>query len=270
MRKSLAFAVFGTMAAITIFVGPPVKAAPKPKLTGGVALETTSSDYTPQFAEFNVTDGSPDSGSVTYTNFAVSEPGTGIFNVTPIKAIALDHANPDAPDFTLAVIVDPNSIVATSPTSYEFSASASDQINEYTVNGAVTNGTSVSFDVFDDGVVVAHAEGTIGSGGTAEGTGSSTNFGTFTWETTDGSAFEVFHYTAPVNCVTISGDKAAVNYTIPNSTTHVLWIVEDGGAPGRTKDKAGFTVPDNISCPGAPLGSAPANETIVSGNLKVH
>jgi len=259
MRKALL--TLGAALAAVLGIGlaaGPAMAGTAPHLTGSVALAAPE-----QYATFNNISGTPSasSGSFSYTNFTVADPGSGVWSLAKGSPIEIDFGLGGG-NYPHHLIVD--SIQPTGLSSFTFSGHGSfdpDPSYTWTATGSVT-GTALSMHIAYTGTQAGYTldfTGTINADGSVTGTSFSDSLGrTLSVSMPAGSLFQALDYTAPVSNVGFAGTNASFNSAIPvghvYAGTGFTIHVNDGGSPGTfdtyQQDGTGYS--------------------ITSGNLVVH
>ncbi len=263
---------------VTIGTSPASAVSTVPKATGGVELGTTL-----QYMSFSAFDQTPAKGSVTYTNFDYSTPGSGVWSFTAGETMKLSFVI-GGNTYVHSMMV--TSRDALSPNTLAFGASGyylPDTNYTWTANGLI-QGTSFTMSLMYTGVGAGYSlvmNGTIASDGSIAGTesyGTTNDYGT--WSAPAGSAFEAFSYTAPVTCASVTEattnapGTARFGYTIPTNApalvgTPVVFSVVDGGTPGTSGDLVTYGYGSGVN-PSTCTGTMSASQTVIGGNLVVH
>lgn len=268
MRRHTLFSVLaaGVLGA-AVLAPAAVSAKPVPKATGGV--EFTG----PQAMSFNAFDhgDTGDRGTVSYTNFNHSDPGSGVWRLRESATLTFVEGG----DYNH--VFDSLAMDVTSPTSYDFSGSGhyvSDPGYTWDIVGSV-DGDMISYVMTYTGKQAGYvltASGSFAADGSASGTSSDTLGRSLPWSMSAGSGWEVLHYTADVTCAEVdsSNDTASFAYTIPAgsdvSGIYVIWSVSDGGSPAVGNDWAGYTTGGS----GCAYTPGAGTQTLTGGNLVVH
>jgi hypothetical protein len=209
-----------------------------PKVTGSVALGSPV-----QYASFDAFASTPVKGSISYTNFELAAPGSGVWLPAGTFHVEEMYQGGGPYEHTLTV----TGFTPTSPTSLTFSGTgfyAPDPSWTETFTGTV-NGSNISMKLVPDdggakyGWTSMTLNGTIGAGGVISGMWSDT-LGRLDSFTTDVAAHEVFHYVAPMASVSVNGSNATFSFYIPAGVplagTLVTVQVHDGGSSGAAGD----------------------------------
>lgn len=224
-----------------------------------------------QFASFNAFDygATGDRGTVKYTNWDYSAPGSDVWDVTNLSQITFWLGG--APYVhTLSLTLTPRSL-----TSSTFSGTGTDVLSNPTTITGTQSGSAITFVITGTDFVI-DGSGTIAADGSMSGTASALQNGVttlFTWTAAAGSAFEVLYYSAAVWCANRVDDSTmAFEFTIPAgfpglSGLDIAVVVFDGGSPGTNGDTWRHGIASTGEC-GA--DGAANNYAIVSGNLVVH
>lgn len=277
--KRIGLAVFGAVALVGLMVLPASGVSTTPKATGSVIMAEPL-----QAAEFNAFQSVPVKGSISYTNFELPAPDTGMFVPNVGTPLTLSITNVyfggvlvySGPPLTHTITFD--SFTPTSSTRVTFEGHGfydPDPTWTESISGSI-EGDHIEFSIVpDDGGLkyvwtLASFVGDIAGDGSMLGTATDNytdgvTFGrTYDWSLGAG-AHSVFSYTADVTCATVGGSAATFGFTIPIAPLAGVPVsvnVTDGGSPGALYDTWAHGV-------GA-CGAATSPYLITAGNLTVH
>lgn len=230
--------------------------------TGSVWLSSPT-----QYASFNAFDygDTGDRGTVNYTNFTYSDPGSGAWVVeTGTYTVTFDFGTPYVHTMTI------DTVKLFSPTKSTFSGTGffnTDPSYTWTMTGSIIKGV-LSFHIVYTGANAGYTVDAVGSAATMSGSATTSDAQSATWTLSPSIAHEVLSYTATVTCAVIGGTDATFGFTIPAGTplagTQVVVMVHDGGTPGTNGD----TWSHGLGTCAAPGGQV--NYPITAGNLVVH
>jgi hypothetical protein len=262
-----------TTLATSLLAMAPAQAVPAPKATGSILMSNPQ-----QAIDFAVFEPPHAPGNLTYTNFELADPGSGVW----VPSATFDVGFAVDPD--TAIVATYGFTVtewhATSPTRVVFSGNGDGPDPWYGPFTGVIDGSTFSFTLTEtDGVqsFTMNAVGTIDANGAVTGTWSD-NYGagrTGTFAVAD-VGDEVFSFTATPTCVQVNdaGTKARFGYTIPAGAPAglagqpVAVKVVDGGSPGSTYDTYKHNFATAVgSC--LPVGGTYSEYPITAGNLTV-
>ena len=237
MKRMISIAVSAFMlVALTATVA---EAGTTPKTTGSVLLSEPT-----QYLSYDAFQSNPVKGSVSYTNFTVAWPGTGVWVPTTFNmGFAVDPSTTTAATYAMTVA----SITATSPTSLRFAGTGTTTGWNASFTGTISGG---SFAMSMTEINAANssetydllANGTIASNGSISGGTWSDNYGTGRTGTfvVDDIGFEAYHYTAAVTSTSVTSPHATFSYVHPFLGSTITVNVHDGGSPGAGNDTLTF------------------------------
>ena len=250
------------------------------KATGSIVMGAPGQDHNEKQAiTFNVFERDTNKGNVTYTNFQYADEGSGVwaFGDAPFD-VSFEYAGlcNGACVHTLQV----TDFQPLSPTSLSFEGTgvyASNPTWTETFTGTIVgNKIALTLDADDDGALyqwnVTTLSGTITPQGSISGTWKDDISRGGSFEIASGAVSEVFSFTTPVTCATVTpGVEATFNYTIPASASlaplaPVAVRVTDGGASGTDTYGHSYAAGSGCSLPAGAYVDFP----IQTGNLVVH
>lgn len=270
MKRHIA-AITAAFMMVTLVSSAAVAAPPTfTHATGSVWLSNPS-----QYVTFNAFDyalsGGVDRGTIYYTNFEASSPGSGAW--LPAAGTYALTTSLGASPYLHTMIIDTVTVI--SPRDVLFSGTGyynADHAYTWTVTGSIVDGV-VAFHILYTGTSAGYFFDAIGPAATMSGEGTdSASQSPLRWSLPAGFAHEVLSFTAPVTCAVVDrvANTASFSAVIPTvaypgiSGQPLVVNVYDGGTPGTDGD----TYTHFLGACGT--GVFVATYPVVGGNLVVH
>jgi hypothetical protein len=249
----MAVAAFGLMTAAA------AQAVTAQKATGSIRMGTGAPSNEKQAITFDVFETTPVKGNITYTNFELADPGSGVWVPAAITngngslslgsfdvQFTLDPSDSIASTYTFTV----NSITPLTPTSLSFTANGvqDDAFGEWhgpvtgTINGSTINFTLLEENDNDPQSYVLNATGQIDGNGVVAGTWFDNYGGARTGKIAIADVGdETFSFTTTPTCVQVDPHVTKFGYTIPlgdrpYAGEPVAVRVTDNGSSGALND----------------------------------